>query len=117
MSVTRIICDGCGFVQVYCKCARSSGVARLQKHFDRLKRDGLFDMKFAIADDMSGATVESVSSELADIFDAIQRGDCVPLKLNDSRRIPCMFDGAAPDMVFGTATGLACPCPKCSPQC
>lgn len=113
MSVTIIYCDDCGRLQMYCKCVRCSGIERLQKHFDRFRVEGLFHMRFAIADDMSGATIENVSSELADIFDAIQRGDCVPLKLNDSLRIPCMLDNVDPN----TVTGLACPCPKCSPQC
>jgi len=92
-----------------------SGIERLQIHFDRLKREGLFHMRFAIADDMSGATVENVSNELADMFDAIERGDCVPLKLNDSQRgiSGCFFDRVEPY----TVTGLACPCPKCTTQC
>jgi len=88
-----------------------TGVERLQEHFNRFKKEGLFYMKFAVSDDMSGATVENVSSELADMFDAIERGDCVPMKQNDSQRIRCKFD--ASDLM---TYGMVCRCHKCSPR-
>lgn len=62
-----------------------NNMERLQKHFDKFEAKGLFKLQFDIREDVTMDQVDEVSGEIADMFDAIERGDHKPLRLNDSR--------------------------------
>jgi hypothetical protein len=56
---------------------------KLAQRFEQLESKGLKDVKFFIADP-SEAVVEQVCQEVNRLYEAVDRGECRPLKFNDS---------------------------------
>lgn len=63
-----------------------TNVERLREKCKQLAADGVVDIKFVLADDLSGATLEEVAGEVLAMYDALERGETTVLTFNDSHR-------------------------------
>ncbi len=59
---------------------------RLSLRCAEMTRQGLVDIKVTLAEDLTGATTESICGEINALLDAHERGDSQEFTFGDSRR-------------------------------